>query len=166
MCCNHTTGPCTKTSTGARLSFAPQHGTMAYQKWRISRGQCLKKKKPNASGIPLRGVEVRRCRVQDILHKNDKSEPVPHEEDSVRITTKWSGRRGSNPLPPPWQGGALPDELRPQNIAYYSRQAIFCQELFFYFSGRLIHLSGKNDPSGTIGKTGTEILHIYLTLCP
>ena len=27
---------------------------------------------------------------------------------------KWSGRRGSNSLPPPWQGGALPDELRPQ----------------------------------------------------
>ena len=26
---------------------------------------------------------------------------------------KWSGRRGSNSLPPPWQGGALPDELRP-----------------------------------------------------
>ena len=25
----------------------------------------------------------------------------------------WSGRRGSNSLPPPWQGGALPDELRP-----------------------------------------------------
>ena len=22
-------------------------------------------------------------------------------------------RRGSNSLPPPWQGGALPDELRP-----------------------------------------------------
>ena len=28
----------------------------------------------------------------------------------------WSGRRGSNSLPPPWQGGALPDELRPQII--------------------------------------------------
>ena len=27
---------------------------------------------------------------------------------------KWSGRRGSNSLPPPWQGGALPDELRPR----------------------------------------------------
>ena len=25
----------------------------------------------------------------------------------------WSGRRGSDSLPPPWQGGALPDELRP-----------------------------------------------------
>ena len=26
----------------------------------------------------------------------------------------WSGWRGSNSLPPPWQGGALPDELQPQ----------------------------------------------------
>ena len=26
---------------------------------------------------------------------------------------RWSGLRGSNPLPPPWQGGALPDELNP-----------------------------------------------------
>ena len=28
----------------------------------------------------------------------------------------WSGLRGSNSLPPPWQGGALPDELRPQMV--------------------------------------------------
>ena len=28
--------------------------------------------------------------------------------------TVWSGLRGSNSLPPPWQGGALPDELNPQ----------------------------------------------------
>ena len=26
---------------------------------------------------------------------------------------KWSGWRGSNSLPPPWQGGALPDEVHP-----------------------------------------------------
>ena len=26
---------------------------------------------------------------------------------------KWSGLRGSNSLPPPWQGGALPNELNP-----------------------------------------------------
>ena len=26
---------------------------------------------------------------------------------------KWSGRRGSDPRPPPWQGGALPTELLP-----------------------------------------------------
>ena len=28
----------------------------------------------------------------------------------------WSGIRGSNSLPPPWQGGALPDELIPQMV--------------------------------------------------
>ena len=28
----------------------------------------------------------------------------------------WSGLRGSNSLPPPWQGGALPDELNPQMV--------------------------------------------------
>ena len=28
----------------------------------------------------------------------------------------WSGRRGSNSLPRPWQGRALPDELRPQMV--------------------------------------------------
>ena len=28
--------------------------------------------------------------------------------------SKWSGRRGSNPRPPPWQGGALPVELLPR----------------------------------------------------
>ena len=28
-------------------------------------------------------------------------------------TNYWSGLRGSNSLPPPWQGGALPDELNP-----------------------------------------------------
>ena len=27
---------------------------------------------------------------------------------------KWSGLRDSNSPPPPWQGGALPDELNPQ----------------------------------------------------
>ena len=31
----------------------------------------------------------------------------------------WSGRRGSNSLPRPWQGRALPDELRPHNNSYY-----------------------------------------------
>ena len=38
----------------------------------------------------------------------------------VIITTPlWSGRRGSNSLPPPWQGGALPDELRPHIRCIY-----------------------------------------------
>ena len=29
------------------------------------------------------------------------------------LSVLWSGWRGSNSLPPPWQGGALPDELHP-----------------------------------------------------
>ena len=34
----------------------------------------------------------------------------------VRKSFCWSGLRGSNSLPPPWQGGALPDELKPQMV--------------------------------------------------
>ena len=40
----------------------------------------------------------------------------------------WSGLRGSNSLPPPWQGGALPDELSPRNKEYSSRRTTPCQE--------------------------------------
>ena len=30
------------------------------------------------------------------------------------LVSVWSGLRGSNPPPPPWQGGALPNELNPR----------------------------------------------------
>ena len=46
----------------------------------------------------------------------------------------WSGLRGSNSLPPPWQGGALPDELSPRNKKYYSKTSPFCQAFFTFFS--------------------------------
>ena len=36
--------------------------------------------------------------------------PMPYH---LAIAPYWSGLRGSNSLPPPWQGGALPDELHP-----------------------------------------------------
>ena len=43
------------------------------------------------------------------------------KKTSLALTGKrgivWSGLRGSNSLPPPWQGGALPDELNPQMVA-------------------------------------------------
>ena len=45
-------------------------------------------------------------------------EPLPDLTEKNTILTDgvsfWSGRRGSNSLPRPWQGRALPDELRPQ----------------------------------------------------
>ena len=34
-------------------------------------------------------------------------------EEIKSYSDKWSGRRDSNPRHPPWQGGALPTELRP-----------------------------------------------------
>ena len=39
--------------------------------------------------------------------------PRHHMSRNYFLLFFWSGRRGSNSLPPPWQGGALPDELRP-----------------------------------------------------
>ena len=48
--------------------------------------------------------------------------------------SSWSGLRGSNSLPPPWQGGALPDELSPRNKKYYSKTSLFCQAFFTFFS--------------------------------
>ena len=64
----------------------------------------------------------------------------------VIITTPlWSGRRGSNSLPPPWQGGALPDELRPHggefgfvalspgDECYYMAFDVKSQAFFAYF---------------------------------
>ena len=38
-----------------------------------------------------------------------------------RFLCFWSGRRGSNSLPRPWQGRALPDELRPQMTPMFQR---------------------------------------------
>ena len=40
--------------------------------------------------------------------------PLPYHLAMAPI--KWSGQRDSNSLPPPWQGGALPDELCPQMV--------------------------------------------------
>ena len=43
------------------------------------------------------------------VHRLSKKKPLVGTKD-----LKWSERRGSNSRHPPWQGGALPTELRPQ----------------------------------------------------
>ena len=47
--------------------------------------------------------------------------PLKQKKKDTRkcILLFWSGRRGSNSLPRPWQGRALPDELRPHSNGYY-----------------------------------------------
>ena len=42
----------------------------------------------------------------------------------------WSGQRGSNSLPPPWQGGALPDELCPRQRLLFYHKILPCQVFF------------------------------------
>ena len=45
------------------------------------------------------------------------AQPRPSKRKTVPLWVRfffWSGLRGSNPPPPPWQGGALPNELNPQ----------------------------------------------------
>ena len=50
---------------------------------------------------------------------------APKKKDTLMgVFLFWSGRRGSNSLPRPWQGRALPDELRPQTQGGLYR--IFC----------------------------------------
>ena len=61
-----------------------------------------------------------------ILHRETILEAPPRFELGIKVlqtfalplgySADWSGLRGSNSLPPPWQGGALPDELRPQMV--------------------------------------------------
>ena len=47
----------------------------------------------------------------------------------VANNTMWSGKRGSNSRPQPWQGCALPTELFPHRLSNYSR-------VFSVFDGR------------------------------
>ena len=45
------------------------------------------------------------------------ADPFPSKRKTVPTWVRfffWSGLRGSNPPPPPWQGGALPNELNPR----------------------------------------------------
>ena len=74
-----------------------------------------------------------------ILHKN-KSRQNIHRPNQFNIKENartialtllmWSGLRGSNSLPPPWQGGALPDELNPHKC--YVNTIALTKHLFVF----------------------------------
>ena len=59
----------------------------------------------------------------------------------------WSGQRGSNPRPPPWQGGALPAEPCPRREAVYYAFLPHCATpnlIFFKIKGRHSLLSNRS----------------------
>ena len=96
-----------------------------------------------ATGIPQMAI----CHLQEPCRTSDEicacgarwrqRVRAQNEKDpsaaSLKDLSFWSGRRGSNSLPPPWQGGALPDELRPRNNGYFNKPCRNCQALFHFF---------------------------------
>ena len=57
----------------------------------------------------------------------------PEKEPAVKTGSlfTWSGQRGSNPRPQPWQGCALPAEPCPRCLNYITHMPLLMQVLFF-----------------------------------
>ena len=65
---------------------------------------------------PAGPLDLTRCAQVEAA---SSSLPAAFQKENTILTdgvSFWSGRRGSNSLPRPWQGRALPDELRPQMV--------------------------------------------------
>ncbi len=78
-----------------------------------------KAKSPEGSGLFIwrRGSESnRRRRICNPLHNHFATPPKleKRESESLSLFGNWSGKRGSNSRPQPWQGCALPTELFPR----------------------------------------------------
>ena len=52
-------------------------------------------------------------RLEGVSHTRN---PLHEKSTASAVLCSWSGLRGSNPPPRPWQGRALPNELNPQSI--------------------------------------------------
>ena len=88
--------------------------------------------RPFAGALPHLGFDCAlRARVEAA------SSPSNEKKQDAQLWVscfKWSGQRGSNSLPPPWQGGALPDELCPRNKGYFNKETPACQDSSARFS--------------------------------
>ena len=71
----------------------------------------------------------------------------------------WSGRRGSNSLPPPWQGGALPDELRPRNMEYHTKADAKCQVFFCFFRANRVFYGAASASSVSVSSSSGGSCH-------
>ena len=52
-------------------------------------------------------------RLEGISNSFEPKSKNKNNPGKTGVAFYWSGLRGSNPPPPPWQGGALPNELNP-----------------------------------------------------
>ena len=99
-----------------------------------------------ATRHPANGIAIRRNPASPLnltrfaqVEAVSSNLPAAFQKENTILTdgvSFWSGRRGSNSLPRPWQGRALPDELRPQTQGGLYR--IFCglSTLHFRFAGK------------------------------
>ena len=85
--------------------------------WSGRRGSTRYRHPTNGRAIrrsPAGPLDLTRCAQ---VKAASSSLPAAFQKENTILTdgvSFWSGRRGSNSLPRPWQGRALPDELRPQ----------------------------------------------------
>ena len=110
------------------------------------KGQSSKRRAPRLARRLPPPTRTRPCRQSTGLSasplRGDRaflaSSPRKKILDTQRVSSIfWSGRRGSNSLPRPWQGRALPDELRPRNGIDYSASHRCCQPRIYYFTVNL-----------------------------
>ena len=80
----------------------------------------------SAGALPTSGIKKARFALMveavSSFARNEKSRTSKPD-----VLFLWSGQRGSNSLPPPWQGGALPDELCPRSKNDSSKNSAGCQ---------------------------------------
>ena len=90
---------CPKTGNGAHFSRIGSHSSL----------------KPLAFALrrKIRPLKTRRRRVF-LTRLRAPLNSCPKRMAPFGCHPFWSGKRGSNPPPPPWQGGALPNELFPR----------------------------------------------------
>ena len=68
------------------------------------------------TGVHFYCTRGRFCGYLSLLGMQDSCRGIINEESqSISTGFLWSGKRGSDPRPQPWQGCALPTELFPQN---------------------------------------------------
>ena len=76
-----------------------------------------------------RGLKTTRQKRRFLCDRRETKEKRSTEWPTA--LNSWSGLRGSNPRPPPWQGGALPTALSPRDArTYYTRTSLHVQGLF------------------------------------
>ena len=111
-------------------------------------------------GEPLTGSPTRvqsPARRRPLLRS--KSAAPKKKDTHVGVFLFWSGRRGSNSLPRPWQGRALPDELRPQTQYVLYRKSDALSTLFVLFPQNFCPpLPGRAEPSQRIKISTTPAL--------